>query len=175
MGDKTFYGKGKTVDTSKKMTVVTQFIGSPLKEIKRFYVQDGKVIPNSESKIDGVKGNSITPEFCDAQKKAFGDRDPFKELGGFPSMSKALGGGMVLVMSLWDDHYSDMSWLDSSFPYDKDPNAPGIARGECAKDAGKPETVEANGSNIEVTFSNIKFGDIGSTFNSGAVKGVPRT
>lgn len=43
-GDKTFYGKGKTVDTSKKFTVVTQFVGSgDSMEIKRFYVQGGKV------------------------------------------------------------------------------------------------------------------------------------
>lgn len=44
MGVKDFYGKGKTVDTSKKFTVVTQFVGSgESMEIKRFYVQGGKV------------------------------------------------------------------------------------------------------------------------------------
>ena len=44
MGVKDFYCKGKTVDTSKKFTVVTQFIGTgDAMEIKRFYVQDGKV------------------------------------------------------------------------------------------------------------------------------------
>ena len=38
MGVKDFYGKGKTVDTSKKFTVVTQFIGTgDAMEIKRFY------------------------------------------------------------------------------------------------------------------------------------------
>jgi cellulose 1,4-beta-cellobiosidase len=42
MGDATFYGKGLTVDTSKVFTVVTQFIGDPLTEIKRYYVQGGK-------------------------------------------------------------------------------------------------------------------------------------
>ena len=42
MGDTTFYGKGLTVDTSKVFTVVTQFIGDPLTEIKRYYVQGGK-------------------------------------------------------------------------------------------------------------------------------------
>jgi cellulose 1,4-beta-cellobiosidase len=42
MGDTSFYGKGMTVDTSKVFTVVTQFIGNPLTEIKRFYVQGGK-------------------------------------------------------------------------------------------------------------------------------------
>jgi cellulose 1,4-beta-cellobiosidase len=42
MGDSSFYGKGLTVDTSKVFTVVTQFIGDPLTEIKRYYVQGGK-------------------------------------------------------------------------------------------------------------------------------------
>merc|ERR1712137_1162192 len=26
--------------------------------------------------------------------------------------------GVVLVMSLWDDHYANMLWLDSTFPVD---------------------------------------------------------
>jgi cellulose 1,4-beta-cellobiosidase len=166
MGDKTFYGKGKTVDTTKKFTVVTQFIGKPLKEIKRFYVQNGKVIPNSESKIEGVKGNSITPQFCDAQKKAFGDKYTFKDLGGFKSMSDALDKGMVLVMSLWDDHYSDMKWLDSNFPPDTAGKL-GHERGSCVDGQGKPEAVESQQPNAEVKFSNIKFGDINSTFAQG--------
>jgi hypothetical protein len=59
MGDQTFLGPGKTIDTSKKLTIVTQFIGNPLNEIKRFYVQNGKVVPNSQSTISGVKGNSV--------------------------------------------------------------------------------------------------------------------
>jgi cellulose 1,4-beta-cellobiosidase len=166
MGDKSFYGKGKTVDTSKKMTVVTQFIGSPLKEIKRFYVQNGKVIPNSQSKVDGVKGNSITPEFCDAQKKVFGDKYTFKELGGFESMGSALQKGMVLVMSLWDDHYADMGWLDSTWPPEA-AGKPGGERGNCGAEEGKPETVESKLANAQVIFSNIKFGDINSTFSAG--------
>jgi len=69
MSDKEFNDKGKKVDTSKKLTVVAQFIGIPLKDIKRLYVQNGKVIPNSESKIEGMKGNSITPAFCNAQRR----------------------------------------------------------------------------------------------------------
>ena len=45
-GNTSFYGKGLTIDTSKKITIVTQFIkGSDgvLSEIKRFYTQGGKV------------------------------------------------------------------------------------------------------------------------------------
>ena len=81
MGDKSFLGKGLTVDTNKPITVVTQFItadgtsSGKLSEIKRFYVQDGKQIANSNSTISGVSGNSITDDFCNAQKTAFGDEN----------------------------------------------------------------------------------------------------
>lgn len=164
MGDKSFYGKGLTVDTSSKFTVVTQFIGNPLSEIKRFYVQNGRVIPNSQSTISGVTGNSVTPAFCDAQKAAFGDNYSFKTHGGFPSMSKAMSGGMTLVMSIWDDHYANMLWLDSTYPTTN--TAPGGPRGSCATTSGVPHDVETQSPGASVTFSNIKFGPINSTFKA---------
>lgn len=154
MGDTTFYGPGLTVDTTKVFTVVTQ--------INRFYVQGGKVIPNSQSTIANVTGNSITTAFCDAQKAAFGDNYSFKTHGGFTSMSSAMSGGMTLVMSVWDDHYADMLWLDSTYPTTK--TAPGGPRGTCAVTSGVPAEVEANFPGASVTYSNIKFGPINSTF-----------
>jgi cellulose 1,4-beta-cellobiosidase len=105
MGDTSFYGPGKTIDTSSKFTVVTQFIadGTSLSEIRRFYVQNGKTYANSNSAVSGVSGNSITADYCTAQKTAFGDKDIFTQMGGLAQMGKALDEGMVLVMSLWDD------------------------------------------------------------------------
>jgi cellulose 1,4-beta-cellobiosidase len=166
MGDATFYGPGLTVDTTKKFTVVTQFIGNPLTEIKRFYVQGGKTIPNSQSLIPNVTGNSITTAFCDAQKAAFGDNYAFKAKGGMENMGKALDAGMVLVMSVWDDHYANMLWLDSTYPITA--TAPGAARGTCAVTSGVPADVEAQAPKSSVTFSNIKFGPINSTFAAGS-------
>lgn len=64
-----------------------------LSEIKRFYVQNGEVIPQSESTISGVSGNSITADFCTAQKTAFGDEDVFTTHGGLEGMGAALAGG----------------------------------------------------------------------------------
>ncbi|TAQ91372.1 hypothetical protein B7494_g336 [Chlorociboria aeruginascens] len=162
MGDTSFYGKGLTVDTSKVFTVVTQFIGNPLTEIKRFYVQNGVTIPNSQSTIAGVTGNSITSAFCDAQKAAFNDTYTFKTQGGFASMSSALSGGMSLVMSVWDDHYANMLWLDSTYPTTK--TAPGGPRGTCAVTSGVPADVESQSASASVTYSNIKVGPINSTF-----------
>lgn len=164
MGDTGFYGPGMTVDAKKKFTVITQFIGDPLTEIKRFYVQDNKLIPNSQSLIPNVTGNSITTEFCDAQKAAFGDNYKFKTLGGMEGMGKALKAGMVLVMSVWDDHYANMLWLDSTYPVDS--TKPGAARGTCDVTSGVPADVEAKSPGASVTYSNIKFGPIGSTFTA---------
>lgn len=168
MGNESYFGPGKTVDTKSKMTVVTQFVADSgsLSEIRRLYVQDGTVIANAASNIDGVSGNSITPDFCKAQKTAFGDKDIFNQHGGFSGVNAGLEAGMVLVMSLWDDHYSDMLWLDSTYPTNASASDPGAARGTCATDSGKPSDVESNSADASVTFSNIKFGPIGSTYQS---------
>lgn len=106
MGDTSFYGPGMTVDTTKVFTVVTQFLtdtGKPtgtMNEIKRFYVQNGVVIPNSMSKVAGVTGNSITTDFCAAQKTVFNNTNDFATHGGLTSMTDAMNDGMVLVLSL---------------------------------------------------------------------------
>jgi cellulose 1,4-beta-cellobiosidase len=169
-GNQTFYGPGAefTVDTTKKMTVVTQFIGEGgnLSEIKRFYVQDGVVIANSESQIEGIPGNTITQDYCDAQKEVFGDEGSFNQNGGLASMGEAVAAPMVLVMSLWNDHNSNMLWLDSTFPVDA--SGPGAERGSCATDSGDPDETVDQHPDSTVLFSNIKFGPIGSTFDAPA-------
>ncbi|CZT44311.1 related to Exoglucanase 1 [Rhynchosporium secalis] len=112
--------------------------------------------------IPGVSGNSITTAFCDAQKAAFGDNYKFKTQGGLAGMGNALKAGMVLVMSIWDDHYSNMLWLDSTYPTDS--TKLGAARGSCDIGSGVPADVEAKSPASSVTYSNIKFGPINSTF-----------
>ncbi|KAI4596158.1 Exoglucanase 1 [Pestalotiopsis sp. 9143b] len=167
-GNTTFYGPGSdfTLDTTQKLTIVTQFLtddSGSLSEIKRFYVQNGAVIPNSESLIAGVSGNSITEDYCSAQKTAFGDENVFDERGGLAQMGKALAEPMVLVMSLWDDHAANMLWLDSTYPVDS--TSEGAKRGTCATSSGVPEDVEGgNQAGSTVVYSNIKFGPIGSTY-----------
>ncbi|KAK0614760.1 putative cellulose 1, 4-beta-cellobiosidase [Immersiella caudata] len=160
MGNKDFYGKGLQVDTSRKFTVVSQFEPNKLTQ---FFVQDGKKIEVPAPTWDGVeKVNHITPEFCTTQFAAFGDRDRFAEVGGFDQLNAALGVPMVLVMSIWDDHYSNMLWLDSTYPPEK-AGEPGAERGPCSTDSGVPSEVEASIPNAKVIWSNIRFGPIGST------------
>ncbi|KAG9076016.1 Exoglucanase 1 [Ceratobasidium sp. UAMH 11750] len=182
MGDKSFYGKGLTVDTSKKMTVITQFItdtntaSGKLVEIRRLYVQNGKVIQNSKTNIPGMDPyDSITDKFCSAQKTVFSDQNVYASKGGMATMDKSFSNGVVLVMSIWDDHAANMLWLDSSYPLDADPSAPGITRGTCATTSGKPTDVETNSPNASVTFSNIRFGDIGSTYSGTGTNPVTTT
>ncbi|KAK2016767.1 family 7 glycosyl hydrolase [Colletotrichum eremochloae] len=177
-GNKSFYGPGSgfTLDTTKKLTVVTQFLkgaDGTLSEIKRFYVQNGNVVPNSQSTIASNPGNSLTPDFCKAQKTAFGDQDIFNLRGGFERTNDAVSKPMVLVLSLWDDHNSNMLWLDSTFPATATPGSPGADRGSCPTTSGVPADLEANVPNSNVKFSNIKFGPINSTFNSGGVVNPP--
>ena len=55
-GDQSLYGQGKTIDTSSKITVDTQFIasGNTPSEIRRIYVQDGQVVQNSKVAVSRV-------------------------------------------------------------------------------------------------------------------------
>ncbi len=79
-------------------------------------------------------------------------------------MGEAFKRGMVLVMSLWDDHDANMLWLDGDYPLNRDPKEPGVKRGPCSRDSGKPEEVEKKYGDATVAFSNVKFGAINSTF-----------
>jgi cellulose 1,4-beta-cellobiosidase len=173
VGVKNFYGPGSTIDTTKKVTVVTQFITSDgtttgaLSEIRRLWVQNGKVFQNAKVAVPGVKDySSVSDQFCADVKSVFGDKNDFAVKGGLKAMGAALDRGMVLVMSLWDDHAAQMLWLDSNYPTTADPTKPGIARGTCATTSGKPEDVERDSPNSSVTFSNIKWGDLNTTFSA---------
>merc|ERR1711957_803428 len=69
-----FYGPGSdfTLDTTKPMTIVTQFVTADgtddgdLVEIRRFYVQDGVKIGNSKSTLGH---DSLTDETCVASTR----------------------------------------------------------------------------------------------------------
>jgi cellulose 1,4-beta-cellobiosidase len=181
MGDKGFLGLGAgfTIDTSKKFTLVTQFISSDgttsgtLKEIRRIYIQDGKVYQNSQSQVAGLTGNSLTDTFCAAQKSAFDNTNHFKTVGGMAAMGNSFKRGMVLALSLWDDYAANALWLDSTYPVDGAGKA-GAERGPCGTDTGKPADVESKYPGATAVYSNIKWGEIDSTYSgtSGTTKPV---
>jgi len=174
LGNTTFYGNSSSfaLDTTKKMTVVTQFITADgtdtgaLTEIKRFYKQGSTIIETPTLSVGG-KGayNSLTTDYCKAEAGYFQDKTNFLQKGGMSSMDTAFEKGMVLVMSIWDDHDVNMLWLDSTYPTDG--KQPGSHRGTCSITSGSPKDVEKNAANSHVTYSNIRFGEIGSTVKGG--------
>lgn len=174
LGDTWYFGRGSdfAVDTKREFTVVTQFITEDgtdtgdLIDIRRFYVQDGKLIPNSNASIGGLNGSSVTDAFCDEMNAVFGDVNYFASKGGLKVMGEALDRGMVLAFSLWDDAQANMLWLDAAYPTTANITLPGVSRGPCNQDSGSPEYVRSKYPDASVKFSDVKVGSIGSTQNT---------
>ncbi|KAI8607107.1 concanavalin A-like lectin/glucanase domain-containing protein [Chytriomyces sp. MP71] len=173
MGVSQFYGPGLVVDTTKPFTVVTQFLttdgtsASDLVEIRRSFVQNGVVHGNPVSTFAPIPYDSVTDSYCAAQKSLFGDPNIFGQKGGLKAMGDAMDRGMTLVMSLWDDYDVSMLWLDSTFPVNGTAN--GTKRGTCATTSGLPTDVESNSPHAYVVYSDVRWGEIGSTFNGNPV------
>merc|ERR1711862_1033500 len=134
-----------------------------LVEVKQFYTQNGKTIEHPKYTVNGNTHDTITDDFCKDWVAETKDGTTFLDKGGLQAMGSAMDAGVVLVMSLWDDHYANMLWLDSTYPVDS--TDPGAMRGDCSTDSGKPTDVESAQANSHVIFSDIKFGPIGSTTN----------
>jgi len=172
MGARSFYGPGKAfaVDTERPFTVVTQFITADgtdtgdLAEIRRFYIQDGIRINNSQSTLQGLGGHSsLSDSSCATDKRVFGEEDTTAKFGGLKQMGGAIGRGMTLVLSLWDDAASNMHWLDSVDPVGEDTSKPGVRRGPCPTDVGNPNYVRSHFADSYVEYFNFKYGALGST------------
>ncbi|KAI1338467.1 cellulase [Xylariaceae sp. FL0016] len=152
-----YYGEGESfaVDTTKPFTVVTQFpadADGKLIEIHRLYVQGDKVIMSETVHKEGVpEVNFENDKYCSATGAT-----KFMGLGAMEAMGKALTRGMVVTFSLWWDDGSGMSWLD------------GLAdgAGPCNATEGFPDAIRKVEAAPEVTFSNLKWGEINSTFKA---------
>lgn len=151
-----FYGPAKsyTIDTQRVFTVTTQFITDDktrtgtLVEIRRLYVQDGRVIHNAviSAGADGYTGSVMDDAYCNETASWFQQR------GGLADMGLALQRGMVLVFSIWDDTGGYMNWLDSG------------GAGPCNATEGDPTFIVEEDPGAQVTFEKIRYGEIGSTF-----------
>jgi cellulase len=153
-GNHNYYGPGLKVDTKRPFTVVTQFPAEKgiLKEIRRLYVQDGKVIQNAAVNITGQAAvNSITDSYCAAQGTG---TERFMEQGAIEGIGEALSRGMVLIFSIWWDSGGFMNWLDSG------------SSGPCNATEGDPAFIVKVQPDPTVTWSNIKWGEIGSTYST---------
>jgi len=173
MGNTTFYGRGPgfAVDTTRPMTVVTQFITEDgtdtgrLSEIRRFYVQDKRVIHSPPTVLLGHDDHdSITDGFCTEKKTLFGDVNDYEAKGGTAGMGESLDRGHVMALSLWDDVDVNMLWLDSCYPLDKPCSAPGVHRGQCpGGESSTPSYVREKFPDGWTSFANAAIGEIGST------------
>lgn len=149
-----FYGPARnyTIDTDRVFTIVTQFITDDgtatgtLVEIRRLYIQDGRVIHNAPI----TTGNLTTSVMDDAYCSATASFD--LQRGGLAGIGEALGRGMVLIFSIWDDTGGYMNWLDSG------------SAGPCNSTEGNPTLIEAEHPDVQVTFKRIRYGEIGSTY-----------
>jgi hypothetical protein len=75
--------------------------------INRFYKQNGHFFLSPTVNVTGMGSyfNYINDQYCDAEASAFGlgANYPYKARGATRQMGKALGRGMVLVFSIWED------------------------------------------------------------------------
>ncbi|KAF2843122.1 glycoside hydrolase family 7 protein [Patellaria atrata CBS 101060] len=146
-----YYGRdGLKVDTKKPFTVVTQFPqkNGKLVAIKRLYIQDGKLIQNAMINVEGLpKQDYLEDNFCELT----GSRR-YMDLGATAGMGAALSRGMVLAFSVWWDEGGFMKWLDSG------------EAGPCTDTEGDPAVIKESQPDTSVTFSQIKWGDIDSTY-----------
>lgn len=58
---------------------------------------------------------------------------------------------VVLAMSIWNDAAQNMAWLDAG------------GNGPCTDGEGSPDNIKSQHPDTHVVFSNIRWGDIGST------------
>lgn len=155
LGAHQFYGHQMKIDTTKPFRVVTQFPTDDgteqgtLAEVCRFYIQNGKLIHNAAIVFGTSTFSSMSMAFCNATAKHFAGR--FAGQSGLSLMGEALKRGMVAVFGIWNDPSDYNNWLDSG------------EEGPCTKEQGKPSTIKSKRPGTSVTFSNLRWGDIGST------------
>jgi cellulose 1,4-beta-cellobiosidase len=173
-GNTDFYGPGKQVDTTRKFTITTRFLTDPatgkLAEIRRTYYQQndrGEMIEieTPPFQLGGQTYDSITDSMCLAAEEpsplGLTSQSTFMAKGGLTEMGDSFSRGMVLVLSLWDDLTSDMLWLDGTAEANgESADKYGAARGPCT---GGLDRNSAEAANAYVKYSNIRYGDIGTT------------
>lgn len=145
------YGPGLTLDTTKKFTLHTRFHAPTgvLERIERLFTQNGKT----------WSVFNMTDATIAAQKTKFGETNHHQSLGGLKAMGEAFARGkMTLVMSLWDDTFAQMAWLDGVYPPGS--TAPGAKRGPCPPTNAMQ--LRQSVPDSYVTYSNLRVRSLGA-------------
>jgi len=154
LGNPDYYGPNGDVDTTRPFTVITQFPANKkgeLQQIKRMHIQDGKLIYNAAVNVTGPPPvDYMDAEYCSTVIGEGG----FDRLGGMVEMGNAMSRGMVLAMSIWWDEGGAMQWLDGA----------STGAGPCNATEGFPAAIRQIEAFPKVSFSNIKWGEMGTTF-----------
>lgn len=162
LGNEDYYGQSSDfkVDTTRPFTVVSQFPADDngkLLEYRRFYIQDGKKIPqasynltDNEEELGGQ--NFIDDHFCEVRNS-----ERYNDIGAAKTMGDAMARGMVLALSIWWDVSGNMTWLDGL--------TDGV--GPCLDGEGAPSYIEGVQPDTAVIFSKIKWGELDSTYTTG--------
>lgn len=154
-----YWAPNGTLDTSRPFTVTTQFVtddgttAGTLTEIRRVYRQGNVTVPSA---ISGGSGDAINATWCAAVDGSAAT------YGNLEAMGRALGRGMVLAFSIWNDAGQFMDWLDEG------------DNGPCSSTEGNPALIEQNSPDTHVVFSSIRWGDIGSTTAVATTGAVPQ-
>lgn len=106
-------------------------------------MQNGKVIE------DAATTTVMDDAYCSSHNAS-----DYMRLGGMKAMGGAMSRGMVLAMSIWWDETGYMNWLDSG------------NSGPCNATEGDPKIIQQVEKAPSVIFSQIKWGEIGSTFTT---------
>ncbi len=168
------YCSSQEVNSAEPVTVTTQFLtddgtdSGTINKVKQFYTQNGKTVEHPMYTINGKPHKAISDEMCADWVAETEDGINFLAMGGMGSVDTVFKNGAVLVMSLRDDRYANMLWLDSIYSVDVTDCAasPGACRGSCPITSGVPADVEKNVANATIHFSDIKYGRIGTTIQT---------
>jgi hypothetical protein len=167
LNNEAWHGVGSDfeIDTSKPFTVTTQFQDA---SISRFYQQNGKrvdlptlyVLPPSDGSHYGAfESPKIQEDFCADIYDRWDGGAGYKPL---EQMFKNMENGMVLAMSAWyaqetyvngkpSGEQTGMSWMD------------GVNNWGHYTKAGPCHETTSDAGDHQATFSNIRFGAIGTT------------
>ena len=173
-GARSIFGTGSSndIDTTQPFTVRTWYDKEANSWNQKLIQGEVSVsVPEVtfQTGTSSTEHNSTTDDFCDAFDTHLGGNGAgnlHTMFGGNQRMVDAQNEGYVLVLSIWtEDNNANppMQWLDGT---EGDSNAPGAVRGRCSSDpwtwGTSPLTVDEL-MEIEVTYSNIKIGPIGTT------------